>query len=83
MVKTAEKITNKQKKTWINKIKNTKQTKMPQAPGNNLSDISAKSLLKKIDRKKLYFKKKYCIGTSTVEYQRNRENNTMNICKLL
>jgi hypothetical protein len=56
---------------------------MPQAPGNNLSDISAKSLLKKIDRKKLYFKKKYCIGTSTVEYQRNRENNTMNICKLL
>ena len=58
---------------------------MPQAPGNNLSDISAKSQIKKIDRKKLYIKKIYCIGTSTVEYQKEqvRENNTMNICKLL
>ena len=58
---------------------------MPQAPGNNLSDISAKSQLKKIDRKKLYIKKYilYWNIDSRIPKEQVRENNTMNICKLL
>ena len=56
---------------------------MPQAPGNNLSDISAQ--LKKIDRKKLYIKKNilYWNIDSRIPKEQVRENNTMNICKLL
>ena len=58
---------------------------MPQAPGNNLSDISAKSQLKKIDRKKLYIKKNimYWNIDRRIPKEQVRENNTMNICKLL
>ena len=45
---------------------------MPQAPGNNLSDISAKSQLKKQTERNFTLKKILCIGTSTEEYQRNK-----------
>ena len=57
---------------------------MPQAPGNNLSEISAKSQLKK-DRKKLYIKKNimYWNIDRRIPKGQVRENNTMNICKLL
>ena len=57
---------------------------MPQAPGNNLSEISAKSQLKK-DRKKLYIKKNimYWNIDRRIPKGQVRENNTMNIYKLL
>ena len=58
---------------------------MPQAPGNNLSDISAKFQFKKIDGKKLYIKKNifYWNIDSRIPKEQVRENNTMNIYKLL
>ena len=58
---------------------------MSQAPGNNLSDISAKSQLKNRRKETLHLKKNilYWNIDSRIPKEQVRENNTMNMCKLL